>query len=134
MTAAGAGLAVSSADHSRLSTGPTGYFSWLSLVTALLAVVAGGVALRTAAGRAVVPIVAGLAAFMVAAKYLAYGLVTNLGNNVTGQSGPRGHLGFLELAVLAAAPLVVFILTRAVTAGANSRFPTPGVAHAHVDL
>lgn len=135
VTAAGVGLAVSSADHFRLSTGPTGYFSWPSLgVAAVLALVAGGVALRSGAGRAVLPIVVGLAAFMVAAKYLAYGLAGDLGNNVTGQSGPRGHLGVWELAVLVAAPLVVFILTRAVTAGANSRFPTPAIAHADADL
>ncbi|MET3808170.1 hypothetical protein ABIB25_005199 [Nakamurella sp. UYEF19] len=123
VTAAGAALAVSSVDHLRLSTGPTGYLSWLWLVTALLALVAGGAALRSAEGRAVLPLGAGLAAFMVTAKYLAYGLAGDLGNNVTGQSGPRGHLESLNLTLLVVTPLLMFIATRAVTAGANSRFP-----------
>lgn len=120
VAAAGGGLALSSADQFRPSIG---YFSWLSPVAVLLALVVGVVALLSAAGRAVLPIIAALAAFMVAAKYLAGGL----GNNFAGQSGPRGHFGFSEVVVLAAAPLVVFILTRAIAAGANSRFPTRGV-------
>ena len=102
----------------------------------MIAVVVGVVALLSATGRAVLPIVAGLAAFMVAAKYLAIGLGNNnagesgpwgvrtLGSPDPGESGPWGHFGVSEVVVLAAAPLVVFIVTRAITAGANSRFPT----------
>ncbi|MET3808807.1 hypothetical protein ABIB25_005837 [Nakamurella sp. UYEF19] len=123
VTAAGAGLAVSSVDYLQLSTGPTGYLSWPWLVTALLALVAAVVALRSAAGRAVLPIVAGLAGFMATAKYLASGLAGDLGNNVTGQSGPRGHLDWSNLTLLVVTPLVVFIAARVVTAGANFRFP-----------
>lgn len=114
--AAGAGLAVST-DQFRPSIV---YFSWLSTSVVVLALVAGVVALFSASGRAVLPIVAGLAAFMVAAKYQADGL----GNNNAGQSGPRGQFGVAEVVVLVAVPLVMFILTRAITAGANSRFPT----------
>lgn len=124
VTAACAGLAVSVSNLSQLSTGPTGYLSWLSLVVALLALVAGVAALRSSAGRAVLPIVAGLAAFIVAAKYLSFGLAGDLGNNVTGQSGPRGDLDLSKWTLLVVTPLVVFIATRAVTAGANARFPT----------
>lgn len=117
VVAAGAGLAVATAVQFRPSIV---YFSWLSTVAVVIAVVVGVVALLSATGRAVLPIVAGLAAFMVAAKYLASGL----GNNNAGESGPWGHFGVSEAVVLAAAPLVVFIVTRAITAGANSRFPT----------
>ncbi|MET3806658.1 hypothetical protein ABIB25_003678 [Nakamurella sp. UYEF19] len=128
VAAAGGGLAVSSADQFRLSIGD---YSWVSLVAVLLALVAGGVALLSAAGRAALPIIAGLVAFMVAAKYVAGGL----GNNLAGQSGPRGHFGVSEIVVLSAAPLVVSILARAITAGANHRFPTRGgPAHATMNL
>ncbi len=124
--AAGAGLAVST-DQFRPSIVSV---SWVAAGAAVLVVVLAVVALFSAAGRAVLPIGASLIAFMLATKLLA----NRVGDNMTGQSGPRSHIDVSDVVLLAAAPLLGFVVVRAVTAGANALFPTGRVPVHGVDL
>ena len=124
--AAGLGLAVS-IDQFRPSIVS---LSWVAAGAAVLVVVLAVVALFSAAGRALLPIGAAMVAFILATKLLA----NRVGNNMTGQSGPRSHIDISDVVLLAAAPLLGLIAIRAVTAGANALFPPGRVLVRRADL
>ena len=81
-------------------------------ITAALAAALALVALFTATGRALLPIVAALAELILVAKYRAGGW----GNNQSGMSQPWGHITARDVLVLIAAPVTIFVLVRVVTA------------------
>ena len=87
-------------------------------VTAVLAAAFGVAALFTAAGRALLPIVAALAGLILVAKYRAESHPWANGQPAT--TGAWSHISAGDVLVLIAAPVAVFIIVRTITAAVNT--------------
>lgn len=86
-------------------------------VTAVLAALFGVGALFTAAGRALLPIVAALAGLILVAKYRAES--HPWANGQPPESGAWSHISIGDVLVLIAATVAAFIVVRVVTAAVN---------------
>ncbi len=81
----------------------------------LVAVAVGVAALFNRLGRALLPVAAAIAALILVVKYRA----PQWGNNMPGESGPRSNLEIADVVAIVLAPIVVFLVVRAVTATVN---------------